>query len=137
MHKPGNVLVGLSIVPALPVLMFGALGVINGMGHPSAAWGWMAVSTLFGIAGCVGLVLAYFSAGSKIVITALISCGYLALGVAIMGVNLAYREQQTLLPAGVMGQPFPLVQLIVLLWMLAWPICAGIVAIRDQWRDRS
>lgn len=101
----------------------------------SHTWLWMAAATLLGIAGSTGLVLASIPAGSKTLVTALISCGYLALGVAILGVDLTYREQQTLLPAHTFGPPFPLIQIILLIFILAWPILAGIVALKEMWTD--
>lgn len=137
MNRRKNILVGLSVLPGLPLLIYGSSGVIHGMGHPTPSWVWVATATLFGFAGSAGLILASFAAGTRVLVTALVACAYLALVIAILGMYLTYREQQALLPPAVMGQPFPIVRLMLLLWMLTWPICAGIVAIRELWTDHS
>ena len=133
MNKRGNILIGLSILPGMPILTFASIAVLRGTGYTSHTWAWMAAATLLGIAGCTGLVLASIPAGARTLVTVLIACGYLALGIAILGADLTYREQQALLPAHTMGEPFPLIQIILLIFMLAWPICAGIVALREMW----
>ncbi len=132
MHKK-NVMIMFSPIPGIPILYFGCMFAMKG---GVMFWSYMTASTLLGIIGSFGLVLASFeftyrNRNRKILVGVFVVCGYLAIIVAITGVYFSHIEQQVMVPPGWYGNQFPSFQLTMLLLMLSWPMVAGVLAIHN------
>jgi hypothetical protein len=137
-----NPLIGLSILPALPIVLFSVGFIISGKGPGGELWFLLCAATVLGLCGLCGLVMAslektYTQPGAILKSTFLILCGHIAVAIAVYGIFLSHNQQ----PPGTSGRPanelFPAIQLTIILLLLAWPFIAGIVAILSYSRGNA
>ena len=131
-----NPLIGLSIIPALPIVLFSAGFVFSGKGPKGEMWFLLCAATFLGLCGLYGLIMAsirktYFHTKLKLRAIFLIACGYIAVALGVYSVFVSQNQR----PPGnldrLVSEPFPTIQLTIILLLLAWPLLAGIVGVID------
>ncbi len=127
-------MIGLSIIPGLPLIIICIFMLVE-EGFPDDDTSFLIyLAIILGPVGLVGLFLAsiattYNYKNARIVALMLLYCGYLAV---LSGVLKLYFIGKILTEPGMLGpnqSTFSLQQIAFLFWVLAWPICAGVMAI--------
>ena len=132
-----RLLIASSIIPCLPILMFGVFFVVHsGAGLNTPLWIFSAIAVLLGVTGVVGLIMAglkntYSSPKCRLFSMTFIFCGFIAIGFGIAWMVTAYQIETQYAPDGAIARPFPVAQYFIIALLLAWPSCAGIVAINN------
>lgn len=141
-HTMRYPLIGLSVIPALPIVLFSAGFVVSGRGPKGEVWYLLCAATVLGLCGIIGLILAslertYAVSSGRYRSILLILFGHIAVVVAVYGIFLMHNQQ----PPGVLhrevNEPFPVTQLTIVLLLLSWPIISGIAAISNLSRKNS
>ncbi|MBT3056939.1 MAG: hypothetical protein KME69_18870 [Candidatus Thiodiazotropha sp. (ex Codakia orbicularis)] len=117
-------LIGLSAIPAIPVLLLGYSTLDVGMFNDNFR-GYQALAILLGTLGVAGLIMASISSISRSekmrqLIILLIFLGFMAVIMMFSSALLLSKERDSVY-----------IPLILILFLLSWPICSGIVVIKE------
>lgn len=94
------------------------------------------LALMLGVGGTAGLLMAglrrtYNHNKYKRLATRLIKCGFAGLALVILLVVLAYLLEATEPYSGGIKKSYPYVQYTILVLLFAWPVSAGVVALKE------